>query len=73
MTIGQELRRWYRFLWIGLTVVGVLAGSWRASTRPSYYFRMAILVRPEPRARGSGVQIICSALRYERIHRLQLE
>lgn len=43
MTIRQELREWYRFLWIGLMVVGVAAGSWRASTWLTYHFRMGVL------------------------------
>jgi hypothetical protein len=43
MTIRQSLRRWYRFLWIGLMLVGALAGSWRASTWFDYYCRMAVL------------------------------
>jgi hypothetical protein len=37
------MRGWFRFLWMGLMVVGILAGSWRASTWLNYYFRMATL------------------------------
>jgi hypothetical protein len=40
MTIGHALRWWFRFLWLGLMAVGILAGSWRSHT---YYLRMAIL------------------------------
>jgi hypothetical protein len=43
MTIRHELRRWYRFLWIGLMAVGILAGSWRPTTWFNYYLRMAVL------------------------------
>jgi hypothetical protein len=43
MTIRQSLRWWFRFLWMGLLAVGVLAGSWRASSWLTYYGRMAIL------------------------------
>jgi hypothetical protein len=43
MTIRRELRAWYRFLFIGLMAIGILAGSWRASTWFTYYFRMATL------------------------------
>jgi hypothetical protein len=43
MTIRHELGGWYRFLLFGLMALGILAGSWRASTWSNYYFRMAIL------------------------------
>jgi hypothetical protein len=43
MTIRQLLRRWFRFLWMSLLAVGVLAGSWRAGTWLTYYTRMAVL------------------------------
>jgi hypothetical protein len=43
MTIRQALRGWYRFLFVGLMAVGILAGSWRPTTWSSYYLRMAIL------------------------------
>jgi hypothetical protein len=43
MTIRQSLRGWYRFLWLSLIGVGILAGSWRAATWTNYYIRMATL------------------------------
>jgi predicted RNA-binding Zn-ribbon protein involved in translation (DUF1610 family) len=43
MTIRQMLRRWFRFLWLGLMAVGILAGSWRPHTWLNYYLRMAVL------------------------------
>jgi hypothetical protein len=43
MTIRQALRRWFSFLWVGLMVVGILAGSWRPHTWHIYYLRMAVL------------------------------
>jgi|ERR1700733_809620 hypothetical protein len=43
MTIRDELRGWYRFLWISLIAVGILAGSWRPTTWVNYYLRMAVL------------------------------
>jgi hypothetical protein len=43
MTIRKTLGRWFRFLGLGLIVVGILAGSWRPTTWLNYYLRMAIL------------------------------
>jgi hypothetical protein len=43
MTIRQALRRWFSFLWLGLMVVGILAGTWRPHTWLIYYLRMAVL------------------------------
>ena len=43
MTIRQVLRRWFRFLWLGLIAVGILAESWRPDTWLNYYVRMAAL------------------------------
>jgi hypothetical protein len=43
MTIRLSLRWWFRFLWLGLLAVGILAGSWRSHTWLNYYIRMAIL------------------------------
>ncbi len=43
MTIRQLLRQWFRFLWMGLLAVGILAASWRAGTWLTYYGRMAVL------------------------------
>jgi hypothetical protein len=43
MTIRQSLGRWFRFLWLGLLVVGMVAESWRASTWLGVYGRMAVL------------------------------
>jgi hypothetical protein len=43
MTIRQSLRNWFRFLWVGLLVVGILAGSWRVHSWLNYYLRLAVL------------------------------
>jgi hypothetical protein len=44
LTIRRALRGWYRFLFIGLMAVGILAGSWRPTTWFDYHLRMAVLV-----------------------------
>jgi predicted Zn finger-like uncharacterized protein len=41
-TIRQALRLWYRFLWMGVFAVGVLAASWQA-TWDNHSFRAALL------------------------------
>jgi len=43
MTIRQALGGWYRFLFVGLMAVGILAGSWRPATWFNYYLRIAVL------------------------------
>jgi hypothetical protein len=42
MTIRKTLLAWYRFLWLGILAVGVLAGSWQA-TWDNHLFREAVL------------------------------
>jgi hypothetical protein len=42
MTIRKTLDSWFRFLWIGIMAVGVLAGSWQA-TWENHFFREAVL------------------------------
>ena len=42
MTIRHALRLWYRFLWMGVLAVGVLAASWQA-TWDNHWFRAALL------------------------------
>jgi hypothetical protein len=43
MTIRHALHQWFRFLWVGLMVDGILAGSWRPHTWLAYYVRMTLL------------------------------
>jgi hypothetical protein len=43
MTIRQALRGWFRFLWLGLMAVGILAASWHPHTWLNYYVRMTTL------------------------------
>jgi hypothetical protein len=42
MTIRKTLLGWFRFLWVGILAVGVLAGSWQA-TWYNHLFREAVL------------------------------
>jgi hypothetical protein len=42
MTIRKKLLGWFRFLWVGILAVGVLAGSWQA-TWYNHLFREAVL------------------------------
>jgi hypothetical protein len=42
MTIRRRLLGWFRFLWVGILAVGVLAGSWQP-TWDNHIFREAIL------------------------------
>jgi predicted RNA-binding Zn-ribbon protein involved in translation (DUF1610 family) len=42
VTIRHALRLWYRFLWMGVLAVGVLAASWQA-TWDNHWFRVALL------------------------------
>jgi hypothetical protein len=42
VTIRQAFLLWYRFLWVALLAVGVLAGSWRA-TWDNHVFRAGVL------------------------------
>jgi predicted Zn finger-like uncharacterized protein len=42
MTIRQALRGWYRFLWMGLLGIGVLARSWQP-TWVNHVFRLVVL------------------------------
>lgn len=42
MTIRRTLLGWYRFLWVGILAVGVLAASWQA-TWYNHLFREAVL------------------------------
>jgi predicted RNA-binding Zn-ribbon protein involved in translation (DUF1610 family) len=37
------LRWWFRFLWLGLMTIGVLAEIWRPHSLLSYYLRMSVL------------------------------
>lgn len=43
MTIRHALHKWFRFLWMGLMVIGILAGCWQPHSWLTYYFRMTIL------------------------------
>jgi hypothetical protein len=42
MTTRNTLHGWFRFLWVGILAVGVLAGSWQA-TWDNHVFREAVL------------------------------
>jgi hypothetical protein len=42
MTIRQTLRGWFRFLWLGILAIGVLAGNWHA-TWENHLFRETVL------------------------------
>jgi hypothetical protein len=44
MTIRNALRWWFRFLFLGLMTVGVLAESWRVHSWFAYYLRITVLV-----------------------------
>jgi hypothetical protein len=43
VTVRLVLRWWFRFLWVGLMAVGVLAESWRPHTWFTYNLRIAVL------------------------------
>ena len=43
MTTRDTLRWWFRFLWLGLITVGVLAESWRPHSWFAYYLRISVL------------------------------
>jgi hypothetical protein len=42
MTIRHALQLWFRFLWMGVLAVGVLAASWQA-TWDNHWIRAALL------------------------------